>query len=224
MDTVVFVDSSNISYFSNEAVLTKINAEKDTLIAQKYRVSAYPTIVLMDNKGNEIDRIVGYLPPPEFLQTIKDYRNGVGTLDDLLGKAKADSSRELAFKIADKYKYRGMPDDAMTWYSRVVAVNEKDSLAGESRMAIADMQRRAKNYDKALELFQGVLKDFPNSSFAVNADEWVGLVYVRMGDTAKAISHFEGFAERYPNEKDEIEWVAKQIEKWKNPPKADEKK
>ena len=66
-------------------VFFNVNAESaDSIVAQKYSVSGYPTFVLTDSEGKEVDRIVGYLPTEDFLTTVENYKNGIGTLGDLL--------------------------------------------------------------------------------------------------------------------------------------------
>ena len=61
-----------ISFALNNLVSFKIDAEKDygVELVKKYNVSAYPTIIFLDDKGGEIDRIVGYLPPDKFLKEL----------------------------------------------------------------------------------------------------------------------------------------------------------
>lgn len=53
----------------------KINAEQgddNKALADKYRIQAYPTIVFVDAKGNEVHRIEGYLPADQFSAELKD--------------------------------------------------------------------------------------------------------------------------------------------------------
>jgi tetratricopeptide (TPR) repeat protein len=225
MDTVVFVDSQAIRVFSNDMVLTKINAEVDSMAAKQFAISAFPTLVMVDKDGQEIDRIVGYLPTKELLQTIDDYSKGIGTLADFLNKSATDTSRKLAFDIADKYKYRGKAEDATKWYEKVLATGAPtDSLAGESRMALADMLRRDKQWDAALTAFASVEKDFKESpySFAADAGIWQAITLARKGDTAAAVGAYEAFLKNHPASED-TSYARKQIEKLKNPPAAEKK-
>ena len=80
----MFVDENVINFFENEMVLAKIDTEKDSVLKDEYQVKGLPTIVLLDTTGEEIDRIVGYHPPDEFIRILREYRQGIGTLDDLL--------------------------------------------------------------------------------------------------------------------------------------------
>jgi tetratricopeptide (TPR) repeat protein len=196
-------------------ILAKINGKEDSVLRKQYHVLAFPTLVMLDKDGKEIDRVVGYSEPDEFLKTIKDYSQGIGTLADLLKQAESNPDRVLAFEIAEKYKYRGGSDEAAVWYQKVIDGGDpRDSLSGESRIALADMHRRAKQYDLALEEFQGIMKDFEGTGFAEDAEIWLAIVYKQKGDTAQAIKTYEGFLTHYP-ESEYAEFATKQISKLK---------
>ncbi len=56
-------------------------------VATRYGVHAYPTLVVVDEHGGEIDRIIGYRPPDKFLPEIQRILRGEGTLPALRHKA-----------------------------------------------------------------------------------------------------------------------------------------
>jgi len=202
-----------IDYFATEVVLAKFNAEVDSALAKTYHISGYPTLVLTNSDGEEIDRIVGYLDAPEFVQKINDYRNGIGTLDDLLSKADTSSDRLMFYEIAEKYKYRGGADEAEVWFNKVIEVGEPtDSLSGESRIALADMVRRTKDYDAAGEAFAKVMNDFKGTMFAETAEIYRAIVYRQAGDTAAAVAAFQDFIKHYP-ESEDIDYAQRQIDR-----------
>ena len=208
----MFIDQKAIDFFSKEMVLVKIDAKQDTVTREKYRVSGYPTTVLIRKSGEESDRLVGYAPTDEFLKTLVDYSQGIGTLDDLLRQV-----RELNYKIGEKYKYRGGAEEAEDWFARVIETGELlDSLAGEARMAVADLYRRARDHYKALWAFQSIAEDFETGPFAMDAEIYMAIIFRSMGDTTNAISAFENYVEKYP-ESEDAEWAKKQVEKLKNP-------
>ena len=152
-------------------IFVKVNAEKaDSLVAKEYNVKGYPTFVVADSKGKEFDRIPGYLDPVPFLETVNNYINGIGTLDDLLSKAVDSTDRMLFYEIAEKYKYRGGSDDAKIWYEKILESGEPtDSIAGEVKIALADMILRDKDYDAALTEFVTIENDFKGTIFGETA-------------------------------------------------------
>ena len=211
IDTVVLVDSAVIDFFNNEMALVIINAEVDSALTKQYHVPGFPTLVMIEADGNEVDRLVGYLPPEPFLKTFRDYGNGIGTLDDLLNRATTETDRELYSEIAEKYKYRGGSDDAKVWYQKVVDEGDPlDSLSGESRLSLADMFRRAKDWEAALDAYQAVREDFGDSPIGTYAQFRIARVYHQMDDTAKAVEQYETFIKSHPDH-DYVEYCQKQI-------------
>ncbi len=58
-------------------VPVRVDAEKDGAeLARKLGVDGYPTMVFLGPDGNEVDRIVGYLPPDRFLEQLRLIRGG----------------------------------------------------------------------------------------------------------------------------------------------------
>ena len=212
----MLTDSAVIGFFTDEVVLARIDGKKDSALSKKYHVSAYPTLVMVDREGREIDRLVGYMPPDAFLGRLRNYRRGIGTLSDLLRRAEAgNTDRRLFFEIADKYKYRGGDSEAVKWYQKVIdAGDPKDSLTWESRMALADLYRRGKEYDRAIAAYGSIMNDFKGTGFGADAEIWRAYVLTQKGDTAAAIRAFEGFIEHYPQSED-VEYANRQIAKLK---------
>jgi tetratricopeptide (TPR) repeat protein len=201
-------------------LLVKINAEEDTLAREEYRVSGYPTTVLIDKEGEDIDRITGYRPTEEFIETLVNYSRGIGTLDDLLRRAETEEDRELYYEIANKYKYSGGMREAEAWFSRVVEAGEpRDSLSGMSRLGIADMYRRAGEYDKSLNAFAEMAKDFESTMFEEVADIYIAIVYNQESDTTNAIAAFRKFVDKYP-ESEDAEYAREKLQSLENPPET----
>ena len=61
-DKEVMTDPKAIDFLDNKVVFAKINAEVDTNVSQAIKIMGYPTFLLTNSKGEEIERIAGYLP------------------------------------------------------------------------------------------------------------------------------------------------------------------
>jgi len=58
-------------------VSVKLDAEKEGAeLADRFEVDSYPTLIFLDSNGNEMDRILGYLPPDDFLRRVQRIRKG----------------------------------------------------------------------------------------------------------------------------------------------------
>jgi tetratricopeptide (TPR) repeat protein len=219
----VLIDPKAIDFFTNEVILVQINGDVDSITKNKYNVMGYPTFILVDKDGKEVDRLPGYQPTDEYIQTFRDYAKGIGTLDDLLKKSTEKKTRDGSFAIAEKYKWRGNETEARSWYTQVISMGDaKDSLSGETRLALADMSMRKKDYTAAISAYSEIVTDFAGKSFAETADIYIPITYRRMGDTTKAITAFEEFIKKYPKSED-VEYAQKQISKLKGETPAEKK-
>lgn len=86
-------------------VCVHVDAEKGEGIglASRYGARGFPTMVVVDDAGEEVDRIVGYVPPEKFVPEIRRIERGERTLK-ALKKAVAANPRDLAaaLDLADK--------------------------------------------------------------------------------------------------------------------------
>jgi thioredoxin-related protein len=121
-DVGEFANANQINY--------KIDAENGEGVdfAKKYDVSGYPTILFLDASGNEIDRIVGYVPAKDFKEMMVDYNKGVNTYNDLktkIEKNPGDVASQL--KFADKLMAIGKDDEAKASLNKIVEVDAANS-------------------------------------------------------------------------------------------------
>jgi len=222
LDTFTYSDPAVIE-MSKKMVFAKINAEVDTLTAQKYVIPGYPTIVLTNSDGTEIERIGGFLPAEEFMQTVDDYMNDIGTLADYLRMADTSATIEVNYILGEKYESRGMYDEAMSYYQKVVDAdpNNADSMTADAMISIGGLYVRDKSYGKAIDHFKKTIKKYNDTETAVDGELWLGYALRKMGDTAKAITHYENFLNNYPTFEDSTR-IKETIEKLKNPPPPEE--
>ena len=197
-DKEVLTDQKAIDFLASDVVFAKINAEVDTNVSKAYKIMGFPTFLLTDANGQEIERIAGYLGTDDFIKTVNDYRNGIGTLGALLEKSKEGQDRALFFEIANKYKYRGDTKSAKDWFDKIVASGEKkDSLAGETYMAIGDMYRRDKNNEQAMAVYKQVVQEFVGTPFEGQGMLFVGHTHRRIKEFDKALAIYNEVMAKY---------------------------
>lgn len=85
LDNKVYTDKDVADFANAKQVNWKIDAEKGEgpELAKKYGIAGYPTIVFVDGNGDEVDRIVGYMPAKDFLKRIKEFNDGINTFGAL---------------------------------------------------------------------------------------------------------------------------------------------
>ncbi len=81
LDQVTWKDPQVVEWIEETCVALKLDAERETGLAVRYKVTGYPTIVFVDSSGTEIDRLVGYHDPSEFLRASRSVLESKGKLD-----------------------------------------------------------------------------------------------------------------------------------------------
>ncbi len=183
-----------------------VDAEKDTLTAQKYGVAGFPTVVLTRPDGTEIDRIYGYAEPVEFMKIINEYLAGKNTLDDYLTRSKATPTMELYYLIADKYVGRKKFDEAGDYLGRIISGDPQNKIgySDSAMFSLGDMKSRAKEYEVAMKIFSEFGSAFPESDMADDAYFALARTLRRQDKFDEAIAEFKKFPTVFP-ESDMIE-------------------
>ncbi len=223
LEDSTFTHQSVIELASN-MILVKVEGKKDTVTRERYQIAGFPTVILMNSSGEEIDRIYGYAPPEEFVTTIRDYLQGKNTLDDLEERFEADpEDAELAYRLAEKYEGRQMYDQAASHYRKVVDLDptDKKGNSDDALLGLAWLEARQKEYLKAIDAFKYFLQKFPKSEMAADAEAYIPYYHSKAGDTTKALELYEKFLTEHPDSPD-TGWVKKKIKELTEPPEETE--
>lgn len=174
---------------SKHFVSIKINAEKGEgkTLAEKYGVSGFPTLLLVDPKGEEVDRIVGYRPPDKFIATLKPILAG-DSFAALTKKVKANpDDLEIAVAYAKKLEERRKSEEAEAIYRRVADSKKAPAalrVVARGRLAIAQYMRSRGKNAAALEKF---FEDNKSSDAAVESARMLFSFYQRQKKNERAV-------------------------------------
>jgi thioredoxin-like negative regulator of GroEL len=111
MDETTYRDPS-VKAESENFVLTKVDADVQLPLIERYRVEAFPTVLFLDEKGNEIARFAGYRKASELAPQMKAVHEGF----EHYRKAR-DARGELEF-LGDYFMTVGNPNGAADRYRR----------------------------------------------------------------------------------------------------------
>lgn len=82
MDQVTFTDATVVDELSGDFVWLRLNAERDAAgisLNRRFRVSGFPTVLILDTEKNEINRLQGFMPPDRFRRAAQDSIRGTAT-------------------------------------------------------------------------------------------------------------------------------------------------
>jgi thioredoxin-like negative regulator of GroEL len=202
-----------VQKFLKNFELGSVNAEIDTAVAARYGVRSYPTLLLLDPGGSEIDRHVGFLPPEEFVAAVVRSLAGVGTLEDLRDRlAATPDDLELMYRVAEKHMYRGQYDLASTYFQELIRRDSENlqGLAAVSVYRLAYMKYKEKQYLAAADRYARVVEEYPDAEEAVGAELMVAYCLQQAQDFDTARRQYQGFLEKYPGT-EEREWIEEQL-------------
>lgn len=104
------------------------SAEGKALI-KHYKISGFPTIVIVDSDSAEIDRIIGYLPPEKFLNELQRIQRGENTITDFIERTTHNPNDFDLWKLlAGKYEGRGDLQSAVEVWESVAETDIGDQV------------------------------------------------------------------------------------------------
>jgi thioredoxin-related protein len=178
LDNKVYSQKDVYEFANSKQVNFKIDAEKGEGkdFAKKYKVNGYPTILFLDGDGNEIDRIVGYEPAPEFLATMEDYHNGINTITYLKKKLENDPGNiDANLKMADKCLAVSNNKDAKEYLKKIIETDPQNTLGktDEARFNLATLA----DTDKVVSELENFINNYPNSKNVTDAYMYLARLY-----------------------------------------------
>ncbi len=202
LDARTYSDQRVADFVNASIVSIKIDAEKGEGIdiAKRYGVNAYPTILVIKANGDEIDRILGYVPAEPFLNTITDYVNGRNTINTLRADlVKIPNDPALNYAIASKYQDRNDAARAAEHFQRVLDNDAGNTLGHneEAHYAVALATFRSTKDPSRLVSF---VDRYPESDMVRQALASIWRSYIKEKDGENARKFFLQTMERFPND------------------------
>jgi len=185
--------------------MAKLNAEVDTTTAAKYRVRAFPTILVLKPDGTEIDRLLGYSRAPEYIRQVEDYLAGRNTLAALEAEiATKGNDPEFAMKLAEKYYGHGYFDKARTQYLCLVELDPKNvsGQVDDALYTVARMYRKDKDYDNTRKYARMIIDRYPTADMFRPAHLEIAGAWRRQGEWKTARKLYLDYVKHFPDDED----------------------
>ncbi len=156
LDQVTWPDPAVSAWLKAEAVFLKVDGEKDEALTKAFRVSAFPTILLLRPDGTELDRLVGYRTAPAFLSDAKSALAGEDSLTRARKAVAAGKPNPAAARyiLAKELLGKGLAAEALEEYLWVFdhALEYDLAMAGvRLSFLLLDVQLIAQTLPAALE-------------------------------------------------------------------------
>ena len=124
-------------------------------LAARFGVDSYPTMIFLDPAGNEMDRIIGFLPPDPFLKRIERIRTGDTFLACLRQLEEAPGDIDAIERSVGGLLERSDPEGAISRIEAFHQATEGNELAlCRKLMFTARSELHARVYQRAAKLYR----------------------------------------------------------------------
>lgn len=155
-----FVEANFISFI--------IDAEKNTGPDHKarYLIRGYPTVAIIDNKGEVIDKIIGIYEPEPYLEKLKNIVAGGETYLSLKREYdKNPKNEKIAFQLAVKMVENYEHPEAKPIFEELLNFTQNTEYLPEIYYHLGEIYNREANPAQAIKLWEKVRNDFPGFKY-----------------------------------------------------------
>jgi thiol-disulfide isomerase/thioredoxin len=197
LERTTFVDPGFVGLV-RFAVPVRLNGDREKGLAALLRVSSYPTSVLLNRRGKEIGRIVGYRPPEEFsglLSSLLAVREPLAAARAAADAHPADA--DALYDYADALLAVGQYEEARAALAGVAALSSARAkeLSGEVALDGALTHLFAHEYAAALPKFEDYLERFPQEDRRDQALFFYGTALIGSGNPGEGVARLREAAE-----------------------------
>jgi len=205
MDQSTFQDPAVIGQLGSEYAWLRLNAETDPAGAemrQRFGVSGFPTVLILDEGGDEIDRLQGFVPAPQFVQVVEESLsspNSVGSLRKQAAESPDDA--EIQYRLAIKYMEGRMYEKAGGQFSKVIEIDpeNRSGTTDSSLYYLAEIHFATQDLSGTLETLNALQEKFPESEYSKEASLMKAEVLLYRGEMDEAKKLLASFIKANPD-------------------------
>ncbi len=204
MEAETFTDKAVIDEMSDRYVWLKLNAETDEegrRLQERFNITGYPGLLLLNGEGQEMERISGFVPADAFRERVAAAAGGPGSFVSLLRTAgQQPESVDLQYRLAEKYIERGEFPAAIERLRQVVAL-DPDNNSGKADLSyyyLALSLASQGNEELALLELDSLESSFPGSDYIADSTFLRGQIYYHSGNRAQAEEVLAAYVQDFP--------------------------
>lgn len=190
-------------------VALHVDAEKGEgpeLVA-RYKVQAYPTLLVLDADGVEKGRLVDAMEPPALLAALTKIAAGGNVLAELEQKvAAAPDDLQARYELGVAYALAARRAEAEAAFERVIA-GDPDNTKGLAAKAMRDraaflVAKLDRDSERAIALYKELQQKFPAAKETIPAFRAIGRELHKLGRDDEAIASLQAMVASDQNDVD----------------------
>ena len=149
-------------------------------------------------KNKEVDRIIGYLPPDDYLQKLNQISRGENTIDDLLTKYNQNQNPSTLSLLGKKYYEKGDYDNAKSRYKELISTftNADKNLLDEAKFQLSSIQY----YNGDISGLENYINQNTNSEFTQSALSMIKRYFKSKDDVENELKAYNKSLLYFPND------------------------
>lgn len=207
LDEKTFTDPAVGEWLREHAIALHVDAEKGEgpELVERYRVQAYPTVLVLEPSGLEKDRIVDFHPGPELIAMLEAIAEGGNVMADLVAAVEAAPDDLAArYALGHAYALAAKRELAEAEFERVLA-GDPDNAAGLASKVLSDRAtfftfKLDDDPDAAITALAALQARFPTSKEAIAAYRWIGRAHCKRGRSDEAVDALEAMVASKPED------------------------
>jgi tetratricopeptide (TPR) repeat protein len=206
MDAETFADKELIRNMADKYVWLKLNTETEDAgirLANEFAILTYPTIMILDSGGEEIDRVGAFQAAPQFQRTVQSFFNSPDSMASLR-KAVQEQPNSIAarYALADKLLNQTNFIKAAVHFKKVVEIDpdNKEGKTDLSQYNYALCLASQMKFEEALAQLDHLKNKFPKSSTVPDAMVLRGQIYHCCNKLDEAQAALQEYKDKYPTQ------------------------
>lgn len=188
-------------------VAVHIDAEKGEgpELVERYRVQAYPTILVLEATGVEKGRLVDFLPAGELLAALERIASGGNVLGELADAVESDPDDLVKrYELAHAYLLAADGQAAKPELDAILLADPVNELGLASKVlydrALFLTYKLEGEPERAIEEFRTLQRRFPDSKEAVRSHRHEGRILCGLGRADEAVAALETMVATNPED------------------------
>jgi thioredoxin-like negative regulator of GroEL len=207
LDEKVFTQPNVAAWMSERMIPVHIDAEKGEgpELVERYRVQAYPTMLVLEANGIEKGRVVDFIEPEPLLAKLEAIASGGNTLAELEDAARAKPDDiEARYRLGHAYALAARREEADSVFVTVVAADPENEAGFASKVFFDRSQFFTFKLDDDPEAtiaeLEALQRKYPDSTEATKAYRMIARARCKLGQTDEAVAALEAMIARDPED------------------------
>ncbi|PYS01096.1 MAG: hypothetical protein DMG16_13875 [Acidobacteria bacterium] len=206
MDRETFGDSKVIQTMADKYVWLKLNTETEEhgeRLQQEFAILTYPTVLVLDGSGEEVDRVDRFLGPSQFMEKVRSFVDSPNSLAHLR-KALREQPNSVAahYALAEKLLDQNNYAKARPEFEKVIEI-DPENREGKTDLSHYNVALCLASQERFVEAIiqLDLLKDrFPRSNAIADATVLRGQIYRCCNELDKAKAALREYVTKYPTQ------------------------